>query len=93
VTVGKYRLNDYANKQFSGLTVDYYSQRYSAFITLAEEAILSGMSPSDVDPMAFAASIDYVAGQWQVPGSNDYPVQPSGDLLQVASLMYKTYVH
>jgi alpha-N-acetylglucosaminidase len=90
---GENKLYDYANKQFSGLTKDYYLLRYSAFATLAAEAILSGGLPADVDQAAFVDDLTYIGQQWmgaRAPASV-YPTEPMGDALEVAAALYTKY--
>jgi alpha-N-acetylglucosaminidase len=84
-------LSDYANKQWSGVTIDYYAARYAAFVTLADEAILMGGTPHDVDPHAFQSDIDYCANTWIGDTTTVYPVAPVGDLIAVSQQMYNTY--
>ena len=69
-------LADYSNRDWNGLLGDFYHSRWSAYFSYLD-ARLSGQSPAAIDWFAFDDA-------W-TRKNNTYPVQPSGDIVSLAS--------
>ena len=66
-------LNDYANKQFAGITRDYHLQRYLAFSSVQADAIRAG-APNAPSASEFVALLTPIA-QAFASGRTVYPVR------------------
>ena len=82
-------LNDYANKQFSGITRDYYLQRYLAFSSVMADAIRAG-SPQQPNATRFAQLLTPIALNF-ASGRTVYPADPVGDAIAVSRTMFGKY--
>ena len=71
------KLHDYGNRDWAGLTRDYYRARWAAFFQTLDEALRTGQP---------AAPIDWFAmGEAWNRGTTHYPDRPSGDPYAVAA--------
>jgi alpha-N-acetylglucosaminidase len=82
-------LNDYANKQYSGITRDYHLQRYLAFSSVQADAIRAG-TPNAPNASEFVGLLTPIA-QAFASGRTVYPAEPVGDAVAVASRLYNKY--
>ncbi|HEX3845049.1 MAG TPA: alpha-N-acetylglucosaminidase [Steroidobacteraceae bacterium] len=76
-------LHDYGNKDWAGLTGDYYRLRWQKYFAALDESLRTGAAPKPIDWFA-------LGDEWS-HGTQRYPDQPSGDAYalatQVASVM------
>jgi len=80
-------LDDYANKQWQGLTVDYHLQRYLAFGEVQAAAIRAGAPPNATEFVALLTPIAQAFTQ----GKTVYPAAPVGDAVAVSRAMFDKY--
>jgi alpha-N-acetylglucosaminidase len=80
-------LHEYANRQWSGLLNDFYKPRWQQFFTLLRQHLRSGTEP---DLKQFEQTIRQWEWKW-VNAQKAFPVQPSGNSIQVAQQIYKKY--
>jgi alpha-N-acetylglucosaminidase len=74
-------LHDYANKDWSGLVGDLYSQRWQSYFDSLVEAMQTGTKPKPIDWYALEDT-------WNRKHS-DLSLQPSGDVYTQASAIWK----
>jgi alpha-N-acetylglucosaminidase len=71
------KLHDYGNRDWAGLTRDYYRARWQAYFSALDEELRTGRA---------AAPIDWFAmGEAWNRGTTRYPDRPAGDPIQVAT--------
>jgi alpha-N-acetylglucosaminidase len=71
------KLHDYGNRDWAGLTRDYYRARWQAYFRALDEELHTGRA---------AAPIDWFAmGEAWNRGTQKYPDRPAGDPIQVAT--------
>ena len=80
-TASEAGLHDYGNKDWAGLTRDYYRQRWQMFFDGLDGALQSGSPPHTIDWFA-------VGEQWN-RATNSYPIQTQGDPYAVAQKVAK----
>ncbi|HEX8351269.1 MAG TPA: alpha-N-acetylglucosaminidase [Hymenobacter sp.] len=80
-------LNEYSNRQWSGLLTSFYKPRWQQFFTVLETSLKSGKT---ADLNAFNQQIKQWEWQW-VTTHQEYSVQPSGNSVSVARKMYRKY--
>jgi alpha-N-acetylglucosaminidase len=80
-------LNEYANRQWSGLLTGFYKPRWQRFFTFLSASLAAG-KPADLS--AFNQQVKAWEWQW-VTTHQQYPVQPAGSSVQVAQVLYKKY--
>ena len=81
-------LNDYANKQYAGITVDYHLQRYIAYSSVKADAIRAGNAPNKT---RFVELLTPVAFAFTSGATGPYSPEPVGDVIAVASEMFARY--
>jgi alpha-N-acetylglucosaminidase len=74
-------LHDYGNKDWAGLTADYYEQRWRLYFTSLDHALKTNSQPQTIDWFA-------VGETWN-RGREQYPLIPQGDSYAVASQIAK----
>ena len=72
---------DYANKQWSGITRDYYLRRYTLLAARADAAIAA---KAPVDAKAYATDLAALGLEWTTATTPTYPAAPVGDALAQA---------
>ena len=76
-------LHDYGNKDWAGLTRDYYRVRWQKYFAALDESLRTGAAPEPIDWFALGDAWSH--------GTQHYPDQPSGDAyalaMQVADVM------
>ena len=77
-----------ANKQWSGITRDYYLRRYTLFAARVDEAIARNTT---VDASAFAEDLGALGAAWTTATSPAYPAEPVGDAVALAGAAYRKY--
>ncbi len=80
-------LDDYANRQWSGLIADYYRARWSLYLDAAGDSLAAG---KPLDTKAFSKAL----GKMELAfgsADNSYPTQPIGDTLEVAQSLRTKY--
>jgi alpha-N-acetylglucosaminidase len=70
-------LHDYANRDWAGLTGDYYRPRWRKYFDALDESLRTGAAPKPIDWFAIGA-------RWS-HGTGRYSVRPSGDTYALAS--------
>jgi alpha-N-acetylglucosaminidase len=75
-------LHDYGNKDWAGLTRDYYRLRWTTYFRALDTALRTGAAPQAVDWFA-------VGDAWN-HGQQHYPEQPEGDAYEVATRIART---
>ena len=80
-------LYDYGNRVWSGVTRDYYLQRYTIFAAAREAAIRTG---GPVNSTAYSAALTAL-GESFTKSSSVYPAIPSGDPIAISRTLYSTY--
>jgi alpha-N-acetylglucosaminidase len=70
-------LHDYGNKDWSGLTGDYYKARWQAYFDSLRQQLRTGTAASPIDWFAFGE-------RWNRDG-RAYPTAPMGDSRQIAA--------
>jgi alpha-N-acetylglucosaminidase len=81
---------DYGNKQWQGLTKDFYAPRYSLYAARAIDAI---RAHSTFNTSGFVADVSSVAATWttsHAPQSR-YPAVAQGDALTVSTALFDKY--
>ena len=69
-------LHDYGNKDWSGLTGDYYKARWQAYFNALKQQLRTGIPAAPIDWFAF--------GERWSRNSGTYTTVPTGDLRQIA---------
>ena len=82
-------LNDYANKQWQGITRDYHLQRYLAFSEVQADAIARG-GGAQPNATLFEALLTPIALAF-ASGRTAYPSEPVGDAVAVSRAMFDKY--
>ena len=77
-----------ANKQWSGITRDYYLPRYTLLAARIEDAIRSF---GKVNASAFADDLGDLGAAWTTATSPTYPAEPVGDAVALARAAYEKY--
>lgn len=80
-------LHEYSNRQWSGLLNDFYKVRWEKFFTMLDGCLRSGKAP---DFQTFEKSIAQWEWQW-VNERKDFPLQPIGSSVKVASELHRKY--
>jgi alpha-N-acetylglucosaminidase len=80
-------LHEYANRQWSGLLNDFYKPRWEQFFVAANQSLQTG---SPLDTKAFEKNISEWEWKW-VNTQKNYPVQASGNPVELSVLLYKKY--
>ncbi len=80
-------LNDYAAKQWSGLTAGFYLPRWQQFLQRLDAALQVG-TPFDAE--RFEKDIRDWEAAW-TRGKESYPDKPSGDTISVARRLWEKY--
>ena len=81
---------DYGNKQWQGITKDFYSPRYSLYAARAISAITSH---SPFNTTGYVEDVSELAQAWttaHLPESR-YPTQPLGDALAISRALFEKY--
>src|SRR5699024_4372831 len=73
-------LNDYARRQLSGLTGDYYYSRWESYFDTLEAALETKTAPKSIDWYEF--------GEDWVDQSGDFPIEPEGNIVDIANDVY-----
>ena len=81
------RINDYANKMWSGLVKGYYKQRWKLFI---EELVLAVRQKVKLDNNEFAKRLLERETAW-TQGREEYPCRPVEDSVEVARFLHSKY--
>ena len=81
-------LYDYANKQWAGITRDYYLRRYTLLAVRADAALAAG---APVDAKAFAGDLAALGAAWTTATAPTYPAEPVGDAVALAQAAYDKY--
>ena len=86
---GKFTLDDYANRNYSGLTKSYYKQRWLAFFDEMEKSFANG-KPFDSE------SFDSAMWQWELTWCNEVANLDNledcrGDAVEMSRKMYRKY--
>lgn len=74
-------LHDYGNKDWAGLTRDYYRLRWQTYFASLDEALRTGTSPKPIDWFAMGDA-------WN-RGTQHYADQPIGDAYKTAAIIAK----
>jgi alpha-N-acetylglucosaminidase len=72
-------LHDYGNKDWAGLTSDYYRLRWETYFHTLDDALRTGKPPRPIDWFAMGDAWNH--------GTQRYPDQPTGDAYAVATLV------
>ena len=80
-------LRDYAGRLWSGLMKEYYRPRWVLYMDMLEEAMQSG---KELDRKAYDKRLRKMDFQWTLR-QDEYPAQPTGDILRVAPRIEKEY--
>jgi alpha-N-acetylglucosaminidase len=70
-------LHDYGNKDWAGLTHDYYRVRWQRYFDALDEALRTGASPTPIDWFA-------LGNEWS-HGTQQYSARPAGDSYALAT--------
>ena len=81
------RINDYANKMWSGLVKGYYKQRWKLFI---EELVFAVRQKVKLDNNEFAKRLLERETAW-TQGREEYPCRPVEDSVEVARFLHSKY--
>lgn len=81
-------LYDYANKQWAGMTRDYYLRRYTLLAARVDAAIAAKVR---VDAQAYANDLGALGLAWTTATTPVYPAVPVGDALALAQAAYDRY--
>lgn len=73
-------LNDYARRQLSGLTGDYYYSRWESYFDTLDAALETKTAPKSIDWYEF--------GEEWVNQSGDFPTEPEGNIVDIANDVY-----
>jgi alpha-N-acetylglucosaminidase len=84
---GEVELEDYANRQWSGLLEGYYLHRWQAFIQALSEDLAGGPK---FNQKRFNTEIGSWCKQW-AHANNFYPSTPSGSTVEVSERLYEKY--
>lgn len=82
------QINDYAAKHWSGLVGNYYLGRWTILVQTVVSAINSG---TPVDWNAYQQTLLKYGQYWNNNTSQNFPVVPSGDTLQIAAAIIQKY--
>ncbi len=80
-------LNDYANRQWSGLVRDYYRMRWQMYCNAQAAALKAG---KPLDQEKFLAELADAEKAW-TRATNVYPTEPAGDTVAVARRLREKY--
>ncbi|GLQ52607.1 alpha-N-acetylglucosaminidase [Dyella flava] len=72
-------LHDYGNKDWAGLTRDYYRLRWETYFNALDQTLRTGVAAKPIDWFAMGDAWNH--------GSVRYPEQPTGDAYTIASLV------
>ncbi|GLQ96734.1 alpha-N-acetylglucosaminidase [Dyella mobilis] len=72
-------LHDYGNKDWAGLTRDYYRLRWETYFRSLDDALRTGTAPKQIDWFAMGDAWNH--------GTQHYTDQPAGDAYAIASLV------
>jgi alpha-N-acetylglucosaminidase len=75
-------LHDYGNKDWAGLTHDYYRLRWQTYFRSLDEALRTGTPPKSIDWFALGDAWNH--------GTQPYSDQPTGDAYTVATRVAET---
>jgi len=75
-------LHDYGNKDWAGLTHDYYRLRWQTYFASLDEALRTNAPPKPIDGFAMGDA-------WN-RGTQHYTDQPTGDAYKTAAIIAKT---
>ncbi|WP_172840475.1 alpha-N-acetylglucosaminidase [Virgibacillus phasianinus] len=73
-------LQDYANREWQGLVGDYYYSRWKTYFDSLDKALRTGEEPKAIDWYEFG-------NNW-AQQTNDYPLEPTGDIYELAQQVY-----
>ncbi|GAA0591603.1 hypothetical protein GCM10009001_04650 [Virgibacillus siamensis] len=73
-------LKDYANREWQGLVGDYYYSRWKTYFDSLEKSLRTDEKPEPIDWYAF--------GKNWANKTNNYPLEPSGDIYDIANEVY-----
>jgi alpha-N-acetylglucosaminidase len=76
------KLHDYGNKDWAGLTRDYYRLRWKTYFAALDEALRSGTLPKPIDWFAMGDTWNH--------GTQHYTDQPVGDAYKIAAEIART---
>ncbi|XP_066297889.1 alpha-N-acetylglucosaminidase-like [Branchiostoma lanceolatum] len=79
---------DYANKQWSGLVADYYSERWALMISALTTALMEGKK---FNHTAFQQDVFQQVEKPFTLANKTYPYYPTGDTVQVAKKLHQQY--
>jgi len=80
-------LHEYANRQWSGLLNDFYKPRWQQFFSILQQSLQTGKTP---DFEAFDQHISKWEWRW-VNEHKSLPVEPSGNCITTAQILYTKY--
>jgi alpha-N-acetylglucosaminidase len=75
-------LHDYGNKDWAGLTKDYYRNRWKLYFAALDSELLTGIKAKPIDWFALGDDWNH--------GTQIYPTQPQGDSYRIAARVAKT---
>ncbi len=81
------RLNDYSNREWSGMISGYYYKRWKGFLDAAGKALRADTS---FDIGAFSAELMPWMQKWS-DGKETYPSQPKGDSIAIVKKLWEKY--
>lgn len=81
------QIDDYACKQWAGLTRDYYHQRWNRFLNALSQSLHAG---EPFDEMAVGTALRQWMADWS-DQQNPYPTTPHGDSVAVAHELCNKY--
>lgn len=76
-------LDDYARRLWSGLIGDYYHSRWETYFKSLNKTLETGTPPESIDWFEF--------GQEWANQTNSYPIEPTGDIFQIAQDVHKEF--
>jgi alpha-N-acetylglucosaminidase len=80
-------LNDYANRNWSGLVKDYYSMRWDLYLEAQRQALASG-KPFDLE--GFLKQLSDAELAW-TKGHQPYPTEPVGEVITAVRSLHARY--
>ena len=81
---------DYGNKQWQGLTRDFYAPRYQLYAARAAAAI---RAHAPFNTSGFVADVTAAATAWTTAHApqQEYPAHPQGSALETSRALYNKY--
>lgn len=88
---GDMLLNDYASRQWNGLTGTMYKVRWEKFFAAVEKCVEEGAEWDDEHYNAFSKDVTSFEKSWWDECIGDFPSTPQGDSKDVARKLYERY--